>query len=206
MPIRYSLLTSCLLLLTVQNAPAFGIPDPAHSTVPPCLVVCPRGDIPYTVVVRDIAGNPVVGCEVVLDFVGCPSSPLCADCCPGLTVDRQSHRVATVSGPDGAASFQVKMGLPCWAGPVGILACGIFLGPAWLSSPDYDGDLAVTVVDASAVQGLIGNADRAADFDCDGLVTQADLDWLNANHLGHFCGGIVPTRPSSWGSLKLIYR
>ena len=74
--IRLSRLSSLALFALLALLPAIvrAVPSPANSTVPPCLVACPLGDISYTVVVRDLAVNPLNGREVSIDFSSCPAA------------------------------------------------------------------------------------------------------------------------------------
>jgi len=194
------------VLLCTSSVVAAGIPSPANSTVPPCLVVCPAGDVDFTVVVRDIANYPIVGCDVMLDFSACPSFHVCPDCCQNVIIDWQNHRATVVSDINGAARFPLKMGGVCTGATVRVYACMVMLGQVPMASPDQDGDLDVDDSDAAHVSSLIGSHDPGADFDCDGTVTQADKDWLWIYHGGHSCAGIVPARTPSWGSVKVIYR
>ncbi len=207
MSLRYRTLVPSLLLFAALAAPAFGgIPVPENSTVPPCLVACPGGDITYTVVVRDIASNPVVGCDVRLSFGACPTFRMCPECCTGLVIDWQNRNVTAVSDVNGVAHFPLEMGGTCPGATVGAYACNVYLGSAQLASPDQDGNHGVDGVDATIVFSLLGTTNPGADFDCDGVVTQADLDWLNINHLGHHCSDYTPTRATTWGTVKIIYR
>lgn len=208
MSLRYLNLVPLLLLFASLAAPAFGgIPDPEHCTVPPCLVVCPAGDDTFIVVVRDVANNPApLGCWVTLRFDGCSGFHVCPDCCPNVAIDWQNHRATAYTDSNGAARFPLKMGGVCTGATVWVLACNVSLAHVQMASPDQDGDLDVDASDAAHVNSLIGSHDPGADFDCDGTVTQADLDWLANGHGGHSCAGIVPVPPSSWGSVKLHYR
>lgn len=206
---RYSALVPfVLLLLASLAAPAFGgVPDPAHCTVPPCLVLCPAGDVTYTVVVRDIAGAPVSGCTVRLEFVNCNWVVVCSlDCCPGLIIDDLHQQVRTTSDVNGVANFPVMMGGLCPGATVGVSAAAVHLADVHLASPDQNGNLIVGADDAQHVHDLIGSTDPGADFDGDGTVTQADYDWLVNSHGGHSCTNAVPVRPRTWGSIKLLYR
>jgi hypothetical protein len=191
------------LLLSAAVAMA-NIPHPDNCTVPPCLVVCPAGDDIFTVVLRDVAYNPVWGCDVTLDFSACPAFHLCPDCCANLTIDLQNRRVTAISDVNGIASFPLKMGGVCAGATVGVYAAGagLYLGSVPMASPDQDGNLVVDAADAAHVNSLIGTHDPGADFDCDGTVTQADFAWLVNNHDGHSCTGMgAPALPllPPWG-------
>ena len=69
------LLFAVLLLDLALPAPASaGVPNPTTSTVPSCLTICPSGDRPFSIVVRDAISAPVVGASVVLDLSSCPNA------------------------------------------------------------------------------------------------------------------------------------
>src|SRR5262249_49453257 len=67
--------TSLLLLalLVFATAAHAGVPSAANSTLPACMALCPLGDMPFSVTVRDLANNPLNGASVVIDFSGCPN-------------------------------------------------------------------------------------------------------------------------------------
>ena len=53
------------------------VPNPAASSVDPCLIACPAGDLDFHVVVRDFGSNPVFGSTLTLDFCDCPTAAIC---------------------------------------------------------------------------------------------------------------------------------
>ncbi len=107
---------------------------------------------------------------------------------------------------EGRAAFTVRGGGTCAGGTVDIRADGVPFGSRALASPDQNGDLAVDGADFVLAAGKPGTTDPTADFDCDGVVTTADLDIL-AGHSGHHALGIaIPIVAGSWGTLKLRYR
>jgi len=200
------------LLLSAAVAMA-NIPHPDNCTVPPCLVVCPAGDEVFTVVVRDIAYFPVVGCDVTLDFGGCPAFQMCPDCCANLAIDSQNHTATAISDFNGIANFPLKMGGVCTGATVAVYTAGsLYLGSVPMASPDQTGNLIVNAADAAHVNGLIGTHDPGADFDCDGTVTQADFTWLWNNHGNHSCAGttapgvpiVAPWALGALGALMLL--
>jgi hypothetical protein len=155
MPLRYSrLLPSLVAALLCGSLPATvaaAIPSPANCTVPRGLVTCPEGDVVFTVVVRDIAGFPVAGSTVELDFGACPGLPLCDDCCPGVTMDWENRRASVVTGADGQASFALKSGGVCGGQHVLVRADGVVLAGVPEASPDQDGDLYVGTHDLDLI-------------------------------------------------------
>src|SRR4030095_13669377 len=70
-----------LLIVALSSPTTAGtiVPSAANSSVDPCLVICPAGDIPFHVTVRDQTGVPIRGATVVLDF--CPATSVHP--CPG---------------------------------------------------------------------------------------------------------------------------
>ncbi len=197
MPLRYSFV---LLLVLALAAPAVaGVPSPSNSTVPSCFVACPLGDVEYRVVVRDIGNFPIVNCLVEIDLSGCPGLSFCPVQPTDITWNPATRRASRTSDATGTAVFHLKMGGTCPTVTVPAIACGVVLGSASVASPDQDADLFVGASDVLIVNGLIGTTNRGADFDCDGLVTTADLAFLTDLHGGHSCDPAVPARHRSWG-------
>src|SRR5207245_11505392 len=77
-------LTATFLAFAVAAAAA--VPDPTRSTVAPCFATCPAGDLAFSAVVRDFAGNDIAGSSVVIDFSACPAVNICSNQEPGTTV------------------------------------------------------------------------------------------------------------------------
>lgn len=198
--------SSWLALLLLPSVAAASVPSPSNSTVPTCFVACPLGDIPSTITVRDIANNPVTGSTVVLDFSQCASVYLCAgNPNDPIHVDLTNRTVSGVTNTSGQVTFPLHAGGFC-SGGLRVFADGVMLAQRTFKSPDQDGDGVVMPTDATLFSGKVGTADASADFDCSGLVDNADLLVMNA-HGAHACDGIVlPARPRSWGALKLLYR
>ena len=72
-----SIRPALLLALVLAGPAAAQIPSPRNSTVPNCIVVCPAGDLPVSVTVRDINNLPLVGVIVDLKFCPCASIHFC---------------------------------------------------------------------------------------------------------------------------------
>jgi hypothetical protein len=211
MPVRYPRLlpsvVAVLLLGSLPAAVAAAIPSPPNCTVPMGFVACPFGDVGFTVVVRDIASFPVAGAVVELDFGACPGFGLCDDCCSGVTLDLVNQRASMVAGANGMATFALKTGGGCGGQHVLVRADGVLLASIPVASPDQDGTLYVSTHDQDLMTAKLGTQDPTADFDFDGWVTQADMDWALQNHAGHSChGDVVDARRPTWGTLKVRYR
>jgi hypothetical protein len=203
---KRALLPLCfaLVLAVPTGAQLAAVPSPSNSTVPPCIVYCPQGDIPYTVVVRDLANNPVAGSAVDLDFGPCPNVAFCPVQRPGVVVDFAGRKVRVISASDGKASFPLKAGGLCPGATIRVFADGVLLSSTVeASSPDQDGSLGVFGSDAAL--HAAGAYTPGKDFDCDGDRDAADTATLNA-HMGHTCDAVVPALPKSWGTVKLLYR
>jgi len=192
------LLFLCLALATPQIAAA-AVPSPANSSVP-CLVVCPRGDLPFEVVVRDIASVPIAGSLVQIQLcLGAPTPPI-AFC--------QLSPPCTLSGftdATGHVTFIIQAGGVDPSGTVQIRADGVVLANRVIASPDQNGDLVVNATDVGFGMAAVGTPLAIMDLDCDGgLVDAADVGVIN-NHLGHDCGQTAAP-PPSWGRVKILYR
>jgi hypothetical protein len=207
MRVRYSalLLLLCCAWPSVAGA---GIPNPPNCDFPYRVLACPAGDVQLEVVVRDVAHLEISGSTVVLGFSTCPAVAFCDDCCPGVILDRQARTATAITDAHGAATFSLKMGGLCPAGTVEVRADGFLLGLCLVSSPDQNGDLLVNAADTTIVHDQIGTqiGGAGSDLDGDGEVTEADVSWLTDLHGGHSCAGVVPTRKTTWGSVKLLYR
>ena len=196
-----TLIAGALLeMASVQTANA--VPSPATSTVPPCFVGCPAGDVAFTVIVRDAANNPHPA-TVMLDFSSCPEVTFCATQEPGTTVSGSS--ASRDDDASGVASFHLRIGGLCPSGHVRVTASGVPLADRPIADLDQDGNLTVDGTDQTTASGKVGTTDHSADFDCDGDVDAVDLSTL-AGHVGHTCDVATPNRSSSWGELKILYR
>ena len=198
-----------LLPALLCAAPALGdVPSPNTSTVDPCLVLCPAGDLVFKVVVRFTNGLPYPGAWVDLEHSSCPDFRL------GPPREGDPYQllsgagfalVRVTSDAQGVALFPVRAGGSCAAGGVRVYADGVLLATRALASPDQDGDGLVGASDAALLQAKTGGTDPTGDLDCSASVTAADAALLDA-HFGH--GWNLPTaaRTGTWGRLKTLYR
>lgn len=205
---RRTLASSLVLTLALGAAPAFAnVPSAANSTVPACLSACPLGDMPITIVVRDIASNPVGFSQVVLEFANCPGFYLCPiasnDPYTGIPGDPTAVRAFTNSA--GSVTFPLRAGGGCAANTVNVFADGVLLAQRAFSSPDQNGDGVVLSADQALLAAKVGGSDPTGDLDCSGTVTAADQT-IAGQHGSHSCNGIVnPVQRRSWGMLKAHY-
>ncbi|NOT34839.1 MAG: hypothetical protein HOP12_11810 [Candidatus Eisenbacteria bacterium] len=215
---------SCLALalLCVCAAPTralAGVPSPLNTTIPLNIVVCPQADIPFTMVVRDAANNPVVGSFVELNFSTCsvpaaypndvPVRFCPSDPGPGITPIGPGH-VAALTNAAGVVTFFLRAGGVCVGSAVEIRADGVSLGQRGAASPDQNGSLSVfSNPDALELvaKESVALYDVTADLDSDGDTNTdaGDIAVYDA-HAGHTCDARTPTRDASWGRLKTIYR
>jgi hypothetical protein len=173
------------------------------------MALCPMGDMSFTVVVRDLANNPIAGSLVVLDFSQCPGAFLCpARPTDPYLLDVPTRTLRMTTDAAGKVTFPARVGGTCPAGGVSVFADGVSLKSYALASPDQNGNgVCVNIVDVDDVifAAKLGTGDPTADFNCDGVVNISDQLIFNS-HLSHFCDGFVDaTRRSSWGRLKLHY-
>lgn len=206
--------TTLLLALACAAAPAVAaaaVPSPVNSTTPACFAPCPMGDIAFTVVVRDLANNPVGGSTVVFDFSNCANAFLC-DPLPtdDYVTDLVGRTIRAVTNAAGSVTIHPRVG---GTGPLGCLrlfADGVQLNAYALASVDQSGNgMCVSIIDPddAIFAAKLGSLDPTADFDCSGGVVDATDQQIFFAHHGHSCLGFVdPTKRGTWGSLKLHYR
>jgi len=206
---RYSLAALVLLgaVLAHPGRAVAGVPDPYTSVVPQCLTACPAGDMPFTILVHDLSGAPVVNSNVVLDFTACPAFTLCTPKpSDPYAWNPVTRRISASTDAIGSVTFPIRAGGVCdTAHGVGVFADGVMLAGRTMASPDQNGDLIVDGADNAIVIGKLGLPDPTADFDCDGTVTVADEGILQA-HYPHACAEPTKAESRSWGGVKIIYR
>lgn len=194
-------------LALASPAASAAVPSPAHSTVDPCLRICPGGDLLYHIVVRDLSNVPIAASSVQVSFCDCFSVVLC----PLLGSEPYTVvggcNVVMITNAAGVVDIPIRGGGLCVGGPIRVFADGVLLAQLGVvASTDQNGDLAVDVVDHALVAAKItGPYDASADLNCSGALESGDLAVLDA-HLGHTCAAVVPTLPGTWGRLKTIYR
>ena len=195
-------------LLAAAPAPAqdvAAVPSAANCTLPACMGSSPDGSFVSTIIVRDIANNPVAGSHLTLDFSSCGIFVPCTFPCAGCAAHTSSRTVTKTADANGVATFDLRVGGACGNERVTISADGVYLGTAAFTPLDQNGDLSVTGADLVRVQVAESTGDLSCDFDCSGTVTAADYNIANA-HLGASCSGVVPTTRSTWGTIKGAYR
>ena len=63
----------------------------------------------------------------------------------------------------------------------------------------------VDAIDVIILTAKVGGSDLTGDLDCDGVVDNNDLS-IQDGSLGSACPTVNPTRETSWGRVKTIYR
>jgi len=205
---RWLILLSILVAAGTADAALGGVPSAANSSLPACLTLCPLGDMHFSVVVRDLANNPIAGSNVVLDFSNCPGAFICPFR-PSDPYTVNTRRLSMFTNAAGSVTFPARIGGVGPAGSVAVFADGVLLKSYALASPDQNGNgVAVTIVDVDEALFLakLGTTDPTADFDCDGDVDVNDELIFNP-HLSHSCDGVVDAvRLGTWGTVKAYYR
>jgi hypothetical protein len=202
-----------LCALVLLPAAAAAMPCGAcNSSSPACISlvgsngVVPASDVgSFTVIIRDIANNPIVGANVVIDLSGALDVEICADQLdPGLVVNCAAKTVSHATDANGSVTFTI-LGGSNGAGNASTLLGGgkIFANGTLIQSPtisayDLDGSGGVGANDFSAWLGDFGSGlpYGRSDYDCSGTVGVNDLSlWLKAFGSGTMsvsCGASCP--------------
>jgi len=209
-----TVVTLLMLAGTLLSCPtaAAGVPTAASSYVQTPVIVCPAGDSEFKVIVRRF-NFPYANAEVDLRFGLCPGvqfPPVLGDegyaVQPVTSAPSTCARLIKVADDLGHAIFTIRAGGTCPAGGVEVYASSVPFGSRAVASPDQDGNLGVGADDLALAEAKLGSADPTADFDGDGTVTSADLDFVRG-HLGHYAPGMAtPVTSRSWGAIKLLYQ
>jgi hypothetical protein len=208
---RLRLLAPVLLaaVLAAATPASASVPSPTQSVVDPHLLLCPYDAIPFVVVVKDIAGNVVMGSTVQLEFTSCLADPTYPGTVPTHLCPTGSGPLTLVSGADGRVQFMIKAGGTCPGSRARVYADGVIIAQRTVASPDQDGSLVVIGQDAAILvaKEMSGSFDATADLDGDGDTNNDTGDYAVYDaHSGHGCDAITPVLPRSWGSVKLLYR
>jgi hypothetical protein len=189
----FVLLTASLALLAASAAPARADLPPGSNSIIPAFIRLVSAD-PYghpdpagvfQVVVRDLANNPVVGSQIIVDFTATTDVALCDVQAPGVT------RVATgamgVTGADGSVTMTLLGHAIPGAAPsppraVKIYADGVLLGSVPCCAFDLDGAGGVGGADLSRwlADFITGSFMARGDYDGSGALGATDVSvWLS---------------------------
>jgi hypothetical protein len=185
------------------------VPSPSTSTIPACLPACPGADIAYTVLIRDIAANPIAGSTVMFDFRDCPVMSLCATVQTDYRI-LNAYSISTTTDAQGSATIHLRVGGTCLSAAT-IYADGVLMTDGVshplvsVANTDRDGNAYVDSQDQRAIAAS-GAPNPTADLDCNGTHDTAD-NALLAAHVGHYCtANIDPAGRHTWGEIKILYR
>jgi hypothetical protein len=140
----------------------------------------------FTVVIRDIANNPVSNSFVVVDFSSCPDIRIASDQLnPNYTVNCTYHTVGAYTNVEGKVVFTLlgsswDAGTYSGLGAVYLYSDGWRLGSPIASVFDLNGSSGVSAADLSFCVGDLGSHSYRArsDFNGDGMLTAGDLSLL----------------------------
>ena len=198
--------------LFTSSASASRIPSAANSTIPSAIrLVGTNGVAPdavagqFTIVLRNLANNPVEDAQVVLDFSQCPDLELCADQLdPGMVVLCSAKALRKFTDVSGQAQFVI---LGHSHGPadasmalerVNVFGNGNLVGTPAVSAFDLDGLGGVGANDLSTWLADFGSGlnPTRSDYDASGSIGAGDLsEWLSvfgAGGSGSSCSTACP--------------
>jgi len=198
-------------LLSLASAALANVPSAANSSAPDCIqLVGSGGGVPdghgtLTIVVRDLANNPINSASVVIDLSLCPDLAICNDQLdPNALVNCGAKTTRKFTDVTGTVSFTV-LGHSNGAGNAQelhgfgrIFANGTQLRAPTVSAFDLDGLSGVGAGDLSAWLGdfASGQPYGRADYDCTGSTGAGDLSvWLGVFGAGQStssCGVSCP--------------
>lgn len=196
-----------LTLAVAATADALtAVPSPSNSSVPACLSTSPDASRICTIVVRDLANNPVISSVVALEYADCTSfNPCPQEDGDDYVLDLPNQRILRVTNLQGEATFHVRAGGGCSASSIRVFADGVLLGTMRSASTDQDGDHVVDGADLALLQTKMNTTDFTGDLNCDFMVNEDD-ETILVGSLGAECVDPTPTRPSTWGRVKILYR
>ena len=192
--------------------PGGGDPGPPNSTIPCGIVLVgttagvadPRGE--FYVVHRDLANNPVVGCEIEVHFGTCAPDIRIAEnqTFPGVTVECLTNDtiVRATTDVNGIAHFRIIGGALASAPGVGagyecgqIYAGGVFLGRVNVGAFDLNVAGGINPVDISLwlADAFQPNFVGRSDYNCTQTINPADLAMLFG---ASFAGGSTQSATS----------
>jgi hypothetical protein len=176
--------------------PARAIPSAANSSIPSHVVMVGRlaaladtGLGSFTIVVRDLANNPIANATVEFRVLNCEGARLSANPLqPGVTARCATHGYTAVSDVHGEVRMCLvgggTVGSPPGTGPCAqVFAAGVLLGTSSVAFFDLDGAGGVAINDLSQWLTDFGLNEpiSRSDFDGSGNVTISDLSvWLDA--------------------------
>ena len=213
---RY-LLVPLLVVGAVFGSPrdSAGQPAPGNSTIPTFIdVVGTHGGIPdplgqFSVIVRDLANNPMPGVQVTIDFSQCPDTRVALAQGAGLAVHAANNAVSRVTNAAGVAVFTIvgagTLGCDLSTCPPGVPNCaricagGVLLGSTSVAIFDLDG------ASPTGIEGvnILDQEHFTSDFFCGANPPRSNFDHLagvSASDLARFIGVIYAGAINGTGS------
>lgn len=158
-------------------------PEPFCDSVTayPCVDICPSGDIPYVVTVKDSCGDPVCDPGLYIDFSDCPTVP-----CQQYETDWPLSYPDSCNPATGEHYFHIQAGsLDCITCTPTLYVNNEPCRTLDVKFLDIDGDLCVTDTDWLGVE-------PCNDYNCNGFIDDED-EILHMAHLNHCCDPPVDT-------------
>ncbi len=169
-----------LVALILGSNLAMAQPDPNNCRFPSHIAVCPNGDAPVRVIIKDSNGQPI-NWRINMVFGGPAATSLYH--APGYPFPS-----AQANSVQGVAVFHPQIGGCEMGGGIRYFDAvnGTFLGQTnTINSPDLNGDGAINLSDVVILSTIIyGPYNRCIDFNGDGAMNLIDVSFL-ASHMGH---------------------
>jgi hypothetical protein len=184
-------------LLAPTAAGAIGVPSCGNSSMPACIRLVGSDGTnassmgTFSVVIRDLANNPMSGMLVVVDLSNANDMHLCGQqLAPGIVVDCPNGQAKAYTDANGWATFTLLGGSNGAGNATTLLNGGrvyafggTLCGTPTVTAFDLDGQSGVGANDLSAWLGdfATGNPYGRSDYDCSGGLGANDLSfWLSA--------------------------
>jgi len=180
--------------LSAAAGPARAVPSPANSSVPSHVLMVGRRDAladtalgSFTIVVRDLANNPLRNVTVEFRVLNCLGARLAADPLqPGVTARCATHGYTAVTNTAGEVRMCLlgggTIGSPPGGGACGqVFAAGTLIGQPSVALLDLDGGSGVGINDLSLWLNDFGLNEpiSRSDYDGNGVLSVNDLSlWL----------------------------
>ena len=189
---KATLLTAAGVLLA--SAAFAGVPSAANSTVPTGIAVVghlsgtadPVGL--FSVTVKDVAGNPMNGASVVVDFSGCADIKICAQAeqtavsNPGALVNCAAKTIRLFTNGSGVVSFDIlggsRPGLGTSHANAGrVFANGVLIGSPSVAAYNLDGAGPINATDFGLflTDFALDNTLARSNFKFSGVINATDL-------------------------------
>ncbi len=200
--LRKAMLLACSGVLATSSAMA-AVPSPADSSVPCGInlvgstggVADSRGE--FTIIVRDLANNPIPGSSVVIDFNACtpdirvcsvqPAGGVTADCAGvvgeiNAVTDGAGTVVLRIVGGSNNSGSSPASGFKCAT----VYADGVNLRTLNVGAFDQNGGGGVSPTDISLwlPDSFDGDFEGRSDYNCSNTISPTDLSVLLGASLG----------------------